>query len=107
MRKPYSICLFLLLISIGMPSLAQTVDTAITGTVTDSTGAVIPGATVTVTSATTGIAKRAVTASAGEYNVNYLTPGAYDLTVAATDSPLTQRRASCWRSTNRRRSTSP
>ena len=33
MRKPYSICLFLLLISIGTPSPAQTVDTAIIGTV--------------------------------------------------------------------------
>ena len=83
MRKRYSICLFLLLISIGTPSPAQTVDTAISGTVTDSTGAVIPGATVTVTSASTGTAKRAVTSSSGDYVVNYLIPGAYDVTVAA------------------------
>ena len=83
MRKPYSICLFLLLISIGMPSLAQTVDTAISGTVTDSTGAVIPGATVTVTSASTGTTKRAVTSASGDYLVNYLIPGSYDVTVAA------------------------
>ena len=82
-RRPYSICLFLLLISIGMPSLAQTVDTAISGSVTDSTGAVIPGAAVTVTAASTGIAKRAVTSSSGDYVVNYLIPGTYDVTVAA------------------------
>jgi hypothetical protein len=45
---------------------AQTVDTAIIGTVTDNSGAVISGATVTITSVATGIAKSAVTAATGE-----------------------------------------
>ena len=92
MRGPYSICLFLLLISIGMPSPAQTVDTAIIGTVTDSSGAVVPGATVTVTSATTGIVKRAIATPAGEYSVNYLIPGAYDLQVTANGFATDQER---------------
>ena len=60
----------------------QTVDTAIAGTVFDPTGALIPGATVIVSSPATGIQKKAVTASGGEYLINYLTPGTYDVTVS-------------------------
>lgn len=62
---------------------AQSVDTAIVGVVTDSSGAVIPGASVTVTSTATGIAKKAVTSSSGDFSINYLIPGTYDLAVSA------------------------
>jgi len=83
MRKLSSIFLALLVSSLCVQVFAQTVDTAITGTVTDSTGSVIPGATVTAKSASTGIEKKITTTSAGEYNINYLIPGTYDLAVAA------------------------
>ncbi len=66
-----------------MPLTAQTVDTAIQGTVADATGAVIPNATVTVTNPSTGAVKKSVTGSSGEFNVNYLIPGDYDVTVTA------------------------
>lgn len=85
-----SILLFLLLVSISMP--AQTVDTAIVGIVTDRSGAVISGAKVTVTSASTGIAKSAVTAATGEYTINYLLPGSYDVAVTANGFTTTQQR---------------
>jgi Carboxypeptidase regulatory-like domain len=62
---------------------AQTVDTSIGGTVLDSSGAVVPGATVTVTSSLTGLKKQAATTSTGDYNVNYLTPGNFDVEVSA------------------------
>jgi Carboxypeptidase regulatory-like domain/TonB-dependent Receptor Plug Domain len=62
---------------------AQTVDTSIGGTVSDGSGAVVPGATVTVTSSVNGNKKQAVTSASGDYNVTYLTPGSYDVTVAA------------------------
>lgn len=75
--------ILLLLASICMPSMAQTVDTAIIGTVTDSTGAVIGGATVTATATATGVAKSAVTSSTGAYSITYLIPGTYDLKVSA------------------------
>ena len=65
------------------PLSAQTVDTAIGGTVSDSSGAVVPGATVTVTSPATGQTKTTIAKAAGEFNVNYLIPGTYDLTVKA------------------------
>ena len=57
MRRPGSVLLFLALVILRAPLSAQTVDTAIVGTVADSTGAVISGATVTVSSPTTGIEK--------------------------------------------------
>src|SRR5581483_5085290 len=71
---------------------AQSVDTAIVGVVTDSSGAVVPGASVTVTSTSTGIAKKAVTSSNGEYSINYLIPGTYDLTVSANGFTTTQQK---------------
>ncbi len=77
------ILLVLLITSISISSRAQTVDTAITGIVTDSSGAVIPGATVAVTSVTTGTKKEARTSSGGDYILNYLIPGSYDVTVTA------------------------
>jgi hypothetical protein len=65
------------------PSAAQTVDTAIEGTVTDSSGAAVPGATVIVASSATGLNKQAVTSSTGDYRITYLTPGSYDVTASA------------------------
>ena len=55
---------------------AQTVS-SITGTVTDSSGAIIANATVTVTNNATVVAKTATTNSAGTYNVTDLLPGTY------------------------------
>jgi len=69
--------------SVAIPLLAQTADTAIVGTVSDTSGALISGATVTIRSPSTGIEKKAVTNSTGEYSVNYLPPGNYNVTVAA------------------------
>jgi Carboxypeptidase regulatory-like domain/TonB dependent receptor/TonB-dependent Receptor Plug Domain len=83
LRKQSFILLFVALVIYCLPLHAQTTDTAITGIVTDSSGAVIPGATVTVSSPATGIEKKTVTNSVGHYSVNYLTPGTYDVTVSA------------------------
>jgi hypothetical protein len=86
MRRLHSIfllCLSLIVILTCAPAPAQTVDTAIIGTITDSSGAAIPGATVVVSSSATGIKKQAVTGSGGEYTINYLTPGNFDVTVSA------------------------
>lgn len=50
---------------------------SINGTVTDSSGAVLPGATVVITNTATGVAKTAQTSSAGTYTVTDLIPGTY------------------------------
>ncbi len=59
---------------------AQTVS-SITGTITDSSGAVVPNATVTVTNVNTGVAKTATSNSAGSYEVTDLIPGSYTVKV--------------------------
>src|SRR5437773_6507509 len=55
----------------------------IRGTVTDSTGAVIPGATVKVTDALTNAARETKTNSQGNYEMFGLKPGTYKVTVTA------------------------
>src|SRR5438309_2707047 len=84
MRKGivFSCELFLLASSI-LPCAAQTLDTGILGTVTDPTGAVVVGATVTITQATTGVSKAATTDSGGRYEVRYLVPGPYTVEAKA------------------------
>lgn len=52
---------------------------AIQGTITDQTHAVLPGVTVTVTNAQTGIARATITNEAGVYRVPGLDPGRYDV----------------------------
>ena len=60
-------------------------DTAsITGTVTDPTGAAIPGAQVTLTSVEHGINRSATANSTGDYLFAALPIGSYNLTVAAS-----------------------
>src|SRR5579884_1101196 len=53
----------------------------ITGVVTDTTGAVIPGATVTITNNATGIVTKEVTTSTGQYVFGSVPPGTYTLQV--------------------------
>ena len=76
-RGGFGVLLVTCLIIFFTPCLrAQTAGTgALTGTVTDSTGAVVPNATVTVTSADTGQVRTATTGADGNYEVNLLTPG--------------------------------
>jgi len=73
-----------LLFSLTAIARTQTVDTAILGNVSDSSGAAIPGATVTVVSPSTGITKTTVTGTQGQFEVQYLTPGSYDVTLQAS-----------------------
>ena len=51
----------------------------INGTVSDPTGAVIAGATVTVTNTATNIARSVQTNASGNYTVPFLAPGQYDV----------------------------
>lgn len=55
----------------------------VTGSVTDASKAVVPGATVTVTNADTNIRRTATTDASGIYNVPALPPGNYALKVEA------------------------
>jgi hypothetical protein len=57
---------------------------AITGTVTDKTGAVIPQALVAITNNATGITVTTKTTGAGDYNLSDLDPGVYNITITST-----------------------
>jgi hypothetical protein len=79
-------CMALLVIAMMTPlgANAQMAGTgAISGTVTDSTGAVIAGATVTATSADQNVSTTRSTTGAGDYSITPLLPGEYTLTVTA------------------------
>lgn len=69
---------------LGLPvAIAQVGVATITGTVMDSSGAVIPGAVVTITSLETNFTFRSITNNAGLYRVPSLQPGAYRVVVTA------------------------
>ena len=68
----------------GAPaSRAQIVSGSIVGVVSDSTGAVIPDASVTATNAATGLARNARTDVQGVYTLPQLPPGIYSVAVTA------------------------
>ncbi len=56
---------------------------AITGTVTDPSGAVVPGATITATNNATGLSVSQTSASAGEFTISPLDAGVYAIVVKA------------------------
>ncbi len=62
---------------------AQSSRGTIAGTVTDSTGAVVVGATVTVQRSEGGDARTVATGENGEYRIEALTPGAYNIKASA------------------------
>jgi len=67
----------------GVIGRAQTVTGTVTGIVTDTTGAVIPGAQVVAHNLDTGVSSSAKTDSAGVYRIAYLPIGRYTETITA------------------------
>ena len=84
-KKLVSLLLAAMLLS-GVPSLlAQSAGTgALTGTVTDPSGAVVPNVTVTLTSADTNQARTVDSSADGSYKFVLLPPGTYRVRFAAT-----------------------
>jgi hypothetical protein len=64
-------------------ALGQTVTGSITGVVTDPSGAVVVGATVTAANTATGVQTTAQTNGVGNYTIRFLPIGVYTLTVEA------------------------
>jgi hypothetical protein len=78
------LAVFALALSTGSVAYGQSATTgAIGGTVTDSGGALLPGATVTVRSVETGLTRGTKTNGSGEYRVTDLEPGTYVATFTA------------------------
>lgn len=71
---------FAALLIVAPASLAQTASSgALTGTVTDQSGGVVAGATVTITNNGTGQSRTAKTDGSGGYKFSLLTPGNYSV----------------------------
>ncbi|RPJ81663.1 MAG: carboxypeptidase regulatory-like domain-containing protein, partial [Acidobacteria bacterium] len=65
---------FLLTAASALPAAAQLTRFDLSGTVTDTTSAVLPGATVTLKNVDTGLTRTAVTDAAGRYSFNSMPP---------------------------------
>lgn len=77
----------LLLIVTASVSFGQAISVnggSIQGSITDNTGALVPGATVVITGTDTGFTKTATADSSGFYTVGPLNPGNYTINVSAT-----------------------
>ena len=73
------------LLALSIFSNAQSIISGdVTGTVTDATGASIPGATVTLTNASTNAAQTVTTNADGTYRFAFVPPGTYRISVSAT-----------------------
>src|SRR5271169_3330372 len=77
-------CFMLLLLSLILAETfasAQTFRGTILGTVTDTSGAVLPGATVKVKNAGTGLERTTQTTAEGNYTISELPIGTYVVTI--------------------------
>src|SRR4051812_23243131 len=66
-----------------VPTAAQTGLGVVTGTLKDASGAVVPGASVTLTNTANGVAAKADTSNVGVYYFGAVRPGPYTLVVEA------------------------
>lgn len=94
-----SAAMVLLILSLSVPAFSQVgFFASVTGTVTDSSKALIPGVTVKATAVDTNIVTTTVTNEAGSYNFNNLNPGKYTISASlpgfqtknVTDAQLSQ-----------------
>jgi len=76
-RTTRYLALVAMIVAMAAAVAAQDFRGTVEGTVADSTGGVLPGVTVTVTNASTGVEQHVVTDEAGRYRVLYLNPGTY------------------------------
>src|SRR5262249_1604716 len=75
------LCFVTVLLLTTNPAYAQLGTGAISGTIFDQTGAVLPGANVTVTNTGTGFIRDTVSSETGDYRLAGLLPGTYELVV--------------------------
>lgn len=78
------VCLAATLLGFNAESMAQAVFGTIYGTVTDSTGAAIPNATVVVTDTAKGVKQTVQTNESGNYRIDRLIPDTYTVNVTAS-----------------------
>ncbi len=90
--QQWYLSLLALVLVCAVSGAAQTTSTTILGTVSDASGAVLPGATVTVTNVKTGVKRQDVTSSTGDFSFPLLDVGEYEVSVVANGFKLEIRR---------------
>ncbi len=85
-RSVFTAVLLTLVVLLVAPAIgkAQTFRGGINGTVTDASGAVVPGAAVDAVDTATGVSHKTISSSAGEYSFQDLPLGTYKVSVSAT-----------------------
>lgn len=78
-----TLIVLLTVLSVSLPALSQKITGDIAGDVTDSTGAVVAGTTVTAENPDTGFSRTATTTASGSYRITELPIGAYKVTASA------------------------
>src|SRR5579864_8733072 len=92
-QRPIGIVIATLMVVILSSALLAQTDTGrILGTVFDQTGAIVPGATVTITDTDRGTTRNLTTNDAGEYQAPNLIAGTYIVRVAAMGFKNVERR---------------
>ncbi len=79
------------LLLIDRPVLGQTADTAVLGTITDASGAIVPQVTVEIKQPATGFSRTVLTNTSGDYEIRYLVPGEYVVKATAAGFTTQQR----------------
>lgn len=82
-RSRFPVVLIPIFMTLAIPLTAQTVTGGVTGTITDSSGAAIPGAQIIARDLDTGVDSKTVTNASGSYRLQFLPVGRYELTVHA------------------------
>ncbi|MGC2163928.1 MAG: carboxypeptidase-like regulatory domain-containing protein, partial [Silvibacterium sp.] len=81
--RALGLCTVLALFAVAGLSYGQSNDASLSGTVTDTTNAAIPNASLILTDEATGLSRAAKSDATGEFNITSISPGKYDLTVSA------------------------
>src|SRR5438552_11559488 len=76
----WSVAIVILILIAGIHAHAQVSAGAVLGTVSDSSGALIPGVAITVTNEGTNQSRQAITSETGTYRVEPLQAGSYTVT---------------------------
>jgi outer membrane receptor protein involved in Fe transport len=76
----------------SVPALGQNVGGTIQGTITDASGAAVPGVTVVVRNASTGVTRELLTDEGGRYRAPVLPPGDYEIKASITGFQTVERR---------------
>ncbi len=93
MRKMRTLLCLMVTLTLSWPAMYAQVRTGtISGTVTDSTGAVLPGVEVTANNVNTGQSRLAITGDEGRYQIPLLDTGSYEVRAALTGFQTAVRR---------------